>query len=823
MADSEGVTPVYFAISNIPVAFRSADLRNYFSQFVESGGFHCFHYRHRPEVLRESVATENTVSGDNEESSSVSTETNQVTKTSPAKKQAARSCCCIVSVHSKDADRFFRMYAGNHWIDSKGTWLSRRCVIKRIKVTADKDDGSFPYKTKYEQRHRVSLTERFTEADLKSLSELNPPALMQNGNVGTPVKVFLQLIQSCRLPPRLIRKLGLTFPKTSSNRRYGNVPFQYQDSCTLPATEETVLTAAGHEISGPGVFTARPSGLKQLTDSTETAETDELQREEDEDAQSNADDDDDYCEEWERHEALHDDVTSQERSKERLYEEEIELKWEKGGSGLVFYTDAQYWQEEEGDFDEQTADDWDVDMSMEVTWMPVTMSECGMKRLREGLEDRSGSSQSIGSFERFTKGVGRRVMEKQGWKDGEGLGHSQAGIPEALENEGQHPNCKRGFGYHGEKLVLHPVKKAKKDFHITTVYDKPKDIDGGDTLLRRQPNTSLKYRGWQPATDTDSLLNTETMSSHTGATPTLRFGQVVIGPPGSGKTTYCRGMQEFLTHLGRKVVVVNMDPANEGLPYSCDVDISELVTLDDVMEGLKLGPNGGLLYCMEYVEANLDWLQNKLKQHTDCYFLFDCPGQVELYTHQNSVKNIFSQLAKWNFRLTAVHLVDSHYCADPAKFISVLCTSLSTMLHVELPHVNILSKMDLVEQYGKLAFNLDFYTEVMDLTYLLDHLAADPFFKKFRHLNEKLAEVIQDYGLVSFVPLNVQDKESMIQVLRAVDKANGYCFGDLEERNLQAMMSAAVGADFQFDSTLGVQERYVEPSGKTVEEEMMDL
>lgn len=44
----------------------------------------------------------------------------------------------------------------------------------------------------------------------------------------------------------------------------------------------------------------------------------------------------------------------------------------------------------------------------------------------------------------------------------------------------------------------------------------------------------------------------------------------------------------------------------------------------------------------------------------------------------------------------------------------------------------------------------------MDLTYLLDHLAADPFFKKFHHLNQKLAEVIQDYGLVSFVPLNVQ-------------------------------------------------------------------
>ncbi|KAK7157966.1 hypothetical protein R3I93_009234 [Phoxinus phoxinus] len=312
------------------------------------------------------------------------------------------------------------------------------------------------------------------------------------------------------------------------------------------------------------------------------------------------------------------------------------------------------------------------------------------------------------------------------------------------------------------------------------------------------------------------------MSSHPSK-PALHFGQVVIGPPGSGKTTYCRGMLEFLSQLGRKVVVVNLDPANETLPYPCAVDISELITLDDVMDSLKLGPNGGLIYSMEYLEANLDWLENKLKHQHDCYFLFDCPGQVELYTHHNSVKNIFAKLSKWNFRLTSVHLVDSHYCADAAKFISVLCTSLSTMLQVELPHVNVLSKMDLIEQYGRLAFNLDFYTEVLDLSYLVEHLALDPFFKKFHRLNVKLAEVIQDYSLVSFVPLNVQDKESMMQVLRTVDKANGYCFGDLEERNMQAMMSAAVGADFQFSTTLGVQEKYVEATGKTVEDEVMDL
>nr|KAF6505349.1 GPN-loop GTPase 2 [Rousettus aegyptiacus] len=51
-----------------------------------------------------------------------------------------------------------------------------------------------------------------------------------------------------------------------------------------------------------------------------------------------------------------------------------------------------------------------------------------------------------------------------------------------------------------------------------------------------------------------------------GAAPATAFGQAVIGPPGSGKTTYCLGMSEFLRSLGRRVAVVNLDPANEGLP-----------------------------------------------------------------------------------------------------------------------------------------------------------------------------------------------------------------------------------------------------------------
>lgn len=303
--------------------------------------------------------------------------------------------------------------------------------------------------------------------------------------------------------------------------------------------------------------------------------------------------------------------------------------------------------------------------------------------------------------------------------------------------------------------------------------------------------------------------------------PLLGFGQAVIGPPGSGKTTYVRAMHALLTSMGRPASIINLDPAGEDEPGAA-VTLRELLALSEVMSELHLGPNGALLYCMEYLEGNLDWLRDRLLSLRGTYLLFDCPGQVELYTHHPALPNILRQLGAWGLRLCAVHLVDSHYCTDPAKFISILCTSLSTMLHIELPHINILSKMDLIEQYGRLAFNIDFYTEVMDLSFLVEHLTSDPFFRRHKRLHEKLAEVIEDYGLVSFMPLSIKDEKSLKRVMAAVDKSCGFCFGE-ENGSLGSLMSVAVGADFHFTSTLAFQEKFVQKETRTVEEEALEL
>lgn len=53
-------------------------------------------------------------------------------------------------------------------------------------------------------------------------------------------------------------------------------------------------------------------------------------------------------------------------------------------------------------------------------------------------------------------------------------------------------------------------------------------------------------------------------------------------------------------------------------------------------------------------------------------------------------------------QLAAVNFCDAHYITDASKYIAVLMASLRVMLHLELPHINVLSKMDLITQYGDL-------------------------------------------------------------------------------------------------------------------------
>lgn len=133
MAASEAEEGVYFVVNNIPVQFRSADLRNYFSQFIESGGFLCFHYRHRPEVRINRAEAESGQRQKQKRREDDDDDDEEGEQSSEVKAEA--SCCCVVSVKRREAARFGKMFSGNQWIDSAGKWLIKRCLIRRIKVS----------------------------------------------------------------------------------------------------------------------------------------------------------------------------------------------------------------------------------------------------------------------------------------------------------------------------------------------------------------------------------------------------------------------------------------------------------------------------------------------------------------------------------------------------------------------------------------------------------------------------------------------------------------------------------------------------------------
>ncbi|CAH0549312.1 unnamed protein product [Brassicogethes aeneus] len=256
----------------------------------------------------------------------------------------------------------------------------------------------------------------------------------------------------------------------------------------------------------------------------------------------------------------------------------------------------------------------------------------------------------------------------------------------------------------------------------------------------------------------------------------MRYAQLVIGPAGSGKSTYCSAMVQHGVDSKRNIEVINLDPAAEYFDYQPLVDIRELIHVQDTMEDeeLHFGPNGGLIFCIEYLLENSDWLRDRMGEHEDDYILFDCPGQIELYTHLTAMKKLVKQLQDWNFSICSVFLVDVQFMTDGAKFLSGTMAALSVMVNLELPHVNLLSKMDLLSKTARK--RLDRFLEPDAHSILGDvELAGNFHFnKKYRKLSESIGHLIEDYSLVRFIPLNLKNEENISDILLTIDNIIQY-------------------------------------------------
>lgn len=168
----------------------------------------------------------------------------------------------------------------------------------------------------------------------------------------------------------------------------------------------------------------------------------------------------------------------------------------------------------------------------------------------------------------------------------------------------------------------------------------------------------------------------------------------LAGTAGSGKSTLVARMNEYYTSIGAFVANLNLDPAVEGLPYPCDIDVRDHVDIYTLMKNYDLGPNGAMIMASDLVASKVDEIQQEVDTINPDYLLIDTPGQIELFAYRESgpyfIQNLYSE------QKTMIFLYDGTLLTNPSNFVSIGLLATSARLRFNLPTVSVLTKIDLI-------------------------------------------------------------------------------------------------------------------------------
>ena len=195
-----------------------------------------------------------------------------------------------------------------------------------------------------------------------------------------------------------------------------------------------------------------------------------------------------------------------------------------------------------------------------------------------------------------------------------------------------------------------------------------------------------------------------------------------------------------------------------------------------------------------FLLENLDFLTELVEPVTDeNLIIIDMPGQIELYTHVPVVPALVSHFrTALNVNLCATYLLESTFVIDRAKFFAGTLSAMSAMVMLELPHINVMSKVDLIKNtVGKRELRrfIDPDASLLDEELSQSEYHATPEAsnrktpltaaslmegKSFYRLNRAVAKMIDDFSMVSFLKLDVQKEDSVGAILSYIDDAIQY-------------------------------------------------
>jgi GTPase SAR1 family protein len=224
-----------------------------------------------------------------------------------------------------------------------------------------------------------------------------------------------------------------------------------------------------------------------------------------------------------------------------------------------------------------------------------------------------------------------------------------------------------------------------------------------------------------------------------------------IGTAGSGKSTLTHNFQKWMEMGSLDAITVNLDPGAENLPYEPDVDIRDWISLKEVMETYKLGPNGAQIACADMLALNTSDVKKSIESFKTNYVLLDTPGQLELFVFRQAGKYIVEFLKPQ--RSVIAYLLDHALAKTASGFVSQLLLSFSANFRLSQPQINILSKADmLTEKESEL---VELWSKDMDA---MQDAILNEESSLHREMSQGLLQVIQGFeNQTKFIPTGKDD------------------------------------------------------------------
>jgi GTPase SAR1 family protein len=237
-----------------------------------------------------------------------------------------------------------------------------------------------------------------------------------------------------------------------------------------------------------------------------------------------------------------------------------------------------------------------------------------------------------------------------------------------------------------------------------------------------------------------------------------------VGTAGSGKSYLTTTFQQWVHSQGFDTISVNLDPGVEYLSYSPDIDIRDWLVLADIMKEQNLGPNGAQIACADMLALKIVEVKDILETYRTDYILLDTPGQLELFTFRKSSTYIIDQLGP--DRSVMVFLFDPFISKSPTGFISQMLMSATTQFRLQVPTVNVLSKIDMLEED-----ELENVKSWADDPRLLENVMVEQDPTVNIQMNVELFRVLEDMELYKgLIPTSAETGEGMEDIYNAIQQ-----------------------------------------------------